>query len=204
MIAEVAGWDDATIATANVAEFEPFAAVGLKVAQGQGVCTSGSKLQIRPILGGATRRVLGGFLPRANRDRQESIGYNPPILALPDGATMPALDAQPSLSPRARQVCTGTVCAAEIIEVAARMDGTLRCSANDEDVTSPARLHGPLTVVSASAAAVRGPIARDLHHRSQPSGSGHPQGAKTITENAHFQLTPSLRQAPPSRISALR
>lgn len=201
MVAAVTLLDDPRIASANVAEFEPFAAVGLKVAQGQGVCTSGSWLQIRPILGGATRQVLGGFLPRADRDRQESIGYN---WALPDGATMPALDAPPSLSSRARQVCTGTVCAVEIVEVAVRMDGTLRCSANDEDVTSPARLHAPLTVVSASAAAVRGPIARDLHHRSQQSGLRHWQEAETITENAHFQLTPSLRQAPPSRISALR
>lgn len=117
---------------------------------------------------------------------------------------MPALDAPPSLSSRARQVCTGTVCAAEIVEVAVRMDGTQRFAANEEDDTSPARIHGPLAVVPASAAAVRGPIARDPHHRSQPSSLGHSQEAETITENVHFPLTPSLGQGQLPRLSALR
>ena len=117
---------------------------------------------------------------------------------------MPALEAEPDLSSRARQFWTGTVGTAEFVELAIQMDGTMRFSADDEDSTSPARLHGPLAVVSASAAAVRGPIAQDLHHRAQPPGSGHSQEAATITENVHFPLTASLRQAPPSRISALR
>lgn len=117
---------------------------------------------------------------------------------------MPALDAVPDHPSRVHQFCTGTVCAAAIADLAVRIDGTLRFSANEEDDTSPARIHGPFAVVPASAAAVRGPIARDLHHRSQPSSSGHPQEAETITENVHFPLTPSLRQAQPPRTSALQ
>ena len=94
--------------------------------------------------------------------------------------------------------------AAKIVELAVQVDGMLRFSADDEDDSSPARLHGPLNVVSSSGIAARGPIAQDSHHRSQPPGSGHSQEAETIAENAHFPPPPSFLQAQAPRISALQ
>ena len=117
---------------------------------------------------------------------------------------MPALDAEPDLSSRARPSCTGAVCAAKIVELAIQVDGMPRFAADDENNTSPARLQGPPAVVSTSGAAAPGPIAQDPYHRSQPSGLGHSQDAETIAENAHFPLPPGLRQAQPPRISALQ
>ena len=126
------------------------------------------------------------------------------ILTLPVAALMPALDAVPDHPSRVHRFCKGTVRAAEVVELALQVNGTPRFVAEDEDDTSPRRLHSPLAVVSASGTTARGLAAQDVHQRSQLSGLGHSQDAETIAENAHFQFTPSLRQAPPSRISALR
>lgn len=117
---------------------------------------------------------------------------------------MPALDAEPDLSSRARHFCTGAVCAAKIVELAVQVGGMPRFAADGEDTASRAWLHGPLAVASTSGAAAPGPIAQVPHRRSQLSGLGHSQEAETITENAHSPHPPSLRQAQPPRISALQ
>lgn len=91
----------------------------------------------------------------------------------------------------------------EAVALAFQVHGAPRFLADDKDVTSPARLGG---TPPKAASGVPAPelIVQDLHCPFQPCGFGHTKEAETITENAYFPLTPSLRQAQPPPISAIQ
>lgn len=125
------------------------------------------------------------------------------ILALPVGSIMPAPDIESVLSSRPRGFCTAMALEFEAVVLAFRAHGGPRVLADDKDVICLARLNGT-PPKAASAVSALEPIVQDLHHRFQPCGFGHTKEAETITENAYFPLTPSLRQAQPPRISALQ
>lgn len=91
----------------------------------------------------------------------------------------------------------------EAVALAFQAHGGPRVVADDKDVTSLARLNGTPPIAAAAVSALE-PIVQDLHHRFQPCGFGHTKETETITENAYFPLTPSLRRAQPPRISAIQ
>jgi len=125
------------------------------------------------------------------------------ILALPVGSMMPAPDIESVLSPRPRGFCTGTALAGEAVALAFQAHGTPRFLADDEDATSPAQLNGAPPMATSGVPAIE-PIGQDLHRRFQPRGFGHTKEAAADSENSHFPLTPSLRQAQLPRISAIQ
>lgn len=112
-------------------------------------------------------------------------------------------DIESVLSPRPRGFCTGMALTFEAVALAFQAHGAPRFLADDKDATSLARLNGTPPMAALGLSALE-PIMHDLHHRFPPCGFGHSKEAGTITENAHFPLTPSLRQAQPRRISAIQ
>lgn len=116
---------------------------------------------------------------------------------------MPAPDIESVLSSRPRGFCTGMAGAVEVVALAFQAHGAPRFLADDKDVTLQALRNGTSAMATSRVSALE-PIVQDLHHRFQPCGFGHAKEEETITENAHFPFTPSLRQAQPPRISAIQ